>query len=89
MRGEIFTSIIELMQKIIAKLDACDAFDNDMLLKPHILVVLEAAIPYEHHSLGPDLVTALKWLWGENLINERGYGMVEDEGSVVEYAARQ
>lgn len=89
LRGQIFTSIIQLMQIIIAKLDACDAFDNDVLLKPHILVVLEAATPYEHHSLDPELVSALKRLWREDIISEKGYGMVEDEGPVVEYAARQ
>ena len=89
MRGEVFASIIQLMQKIIAKLDACDEFDDDALLKPHILIVLEAATPYEHQSLRPDLVYALKSLWVEKLINERGYGMVEDEGHVIEYAGRQ
>ncbi|KFA80865.1 hypothetical protein S40288_09796, partial [Stachybotrys chartarum IBT 40288] len=88
LRGEIFANIIELMQKIIAKLNACDAFDDDALLKPHIQIVLETVIPYVHQSLAPDLVSALRTLWGENLINERGYGMVEDEGHVVEYAAR-
>ncbi|KAG9255481.1 guanine nucleotide binding protein, alpha subunit [Emericellopsis atlantica] len=88
LRGEVFASIIKLMKEIIAKLDACDAFEDDALLKPHILIVLEAATPYEHQSLRPDLVYALKSLWGENLINERGYGMVEDEGHVVEYAGR-
>ena len=89
LRGEVFASIFKLMQKIIAKLDACDAFDDDALLKPHILIVLEAAAPYEHQSLSPDLLYALKRLWRENLVNERGYAMVEDEGHVVEYAGRQ
>jgi len=88
LRGEVFTSIIELMQKIIAKLDTCGAFDDDALLKPHILIVVETVTPYEHQSLAPELVYALKRLWVESLINEKGYSMVDDEGLVVEYAAR-